>query len=177
MNTPDDRTDLPALLRMQLRGLRTDAPPSRDLWDGIANRIANTPQQVAAVAPITARRHPVAWFAAAAVLALAVGMGWQLRPGGPATATPPTATAPVQSGNGLLVAQADAMAREYEAALREIESARGLDTTPAVLAELDASVATIRAALAQAPDSRFLFDRLQRVYAQRLSLTQRLVSA
>jgi hypothetical protein len=38
-------------------------------------------------------------------------------------------------------------------------------------------VAAIRAALAQAPDSRFLFDRLQRVYAQRLALTQRLVSA
>lgn len=174
MNTPDDRIDLPASLRMQLRGLRNDAPPSRDLWDGIAGRIATTPQQAAEPSRITPGRHPVAWFAAAAVLALAVGMGWQLRPDGPGATTFPTAAAPVQSGNGLLVAQADAMAREYEAALREVEAARGLDTTPAMLAELDASADAIRAALAQAPDSRFLFDRLQRVYAQRLALTQRL---
>lgn len=177
MNTHDDRTDLPAALRLQLRGLRADVAPGRDLWTDIAPRIAATPQDPAMPAQAAPRRRHAAWFAAAAVLALAIGMGWQLRPDGPGAATPPQVGAPAQAGNGMLVTQADAMAREYEAALREVEAARGLDAMPAILAELDASADTIRAALAQAPDSRFLFDRLQRVYAQRLSLTQRLVSA
>jgi hypothetical protein len=168
-----DPAALPDDLRWRLRALRRDVEPASGLWDGIAARIATTPQQVPAMAPRPRRR--ATWFAAAAVLVLAVGMGWQLRPDGADAPAPPAAAA--DEAGGLLVAHADAMAREYEAALREVEAARGLDATPAVLAELDASVATIRAALAQAPDSRFLFDRLQRVYAQRLALTQRLVSA
>jgi hypothetical protein len=173
----NDSTALPEDLRWRLRALRHDVEPASGLWDGIAARIATTPQQQAPVPTAAPRPRPRAiWFAAAAVLVLAVGMGWQLRPDGPAGAAPSAPAADTEAG-ALLVAQADAMAREYEAALREVEAARGLDATPAVLAELDDSVALIRAALAQAPDSRFLFDRLQRVYAQRLSLTQRLVSA
>lgn len=170
-----DPAALPDDLRWRLRALRRDVEPASGVWDGIAARIAAMPQQ--APGPTTAprpRRHAT-WFAVAAVLVLAVGMGWQLRPDGADAPAPPAAAA--DEAGGLLVAHADAMAREYEAALREVEAARGLDATPTVLAELDASVATIRAALAQAPDSRFLFDRLQRVYAQRLALTQRLVSA
>lgn len=177
MNTRDEPTPLPDDLRWQLRGLRRDIEPATDLWEGIATGITATPQATTLrpAAPSRHRRTGL-WFAAAAVLVLAVGMGWQLRPD---AGMAPAGTAPVdaQTASGLLVTQADAMSREYEAALREVEAARDLETTPAVLAELDASVAAIRAALAQAPDSRFLFDQLQRVYAQRLALTQRLVSA
>lgn len=72
---------------------------------------------------------------------------------------------------------ADAMTREYEGALREIEAILGTGTAPAPLSELDASAAEVRAALARSPDSLFLFDRLQRIYAQRLALTLRLAAA
>lgn len=171
MNTREDPTDLPADLRLQLRRLRADAPPGRDLWPGIARGIEALPRRNA---PAPGRRpRPLSWFAMAAVLVLAVGMGWQLRPDGADAPAPQPAATPSPPGNGVLLAQADAMAREYEAALREVEAARGIDAPTPVLAELDAAAATLHAALSQAPDSRFLFDRLQRVYAQRLAVTQR----
>ena len=44
----------------------------------------------------------------------------------------------------------------------------------AALRQLDRSAAEVRSALAQNPDARFLLDRLQKLYAQRLALTQRL---
>jgi hypothetical protein len=73
--------------------------------------------------------------------------------------------------------QADAMTREYQAALREIEA-----TTPgrtdahpeaAALRELDHSAKQIRTALERDPDARFLLDRLRKTYTQRLAITQR----
>lgn len=173
MNTDDKTTELPDALRWQLRGLRRDAEPRRELWDGIAARIAMQPQSRPA-APVASRRRarPFALLATAAVLAMAVGIGWQLRPdAAPAPASVPTAQAP------LLAIEADAMAREYEGALRVVQAAQVTPVASPALAELDASAAALRAAIAQAPDSRFLFDRLQRVYAQRLALTQRLVQA
>ncbi len=166
MNT-EDHNDLPDSLRWQLRGLRKDVPPQRELWTGIASRIATTPQTVAMASPRTRRYPRLAPFAVAATLALAVGLGWQLRPQTQAVPAP-------SSQSVLLATEAEAMAREYEEALRKVEAARGIAETPAALAELDASAAAIRQALAQSPDSRFLFERLQRVYAQRLALTQRL---
>lgn len=167
MNTHEHDDTLSDPQRWQLRALRQDHEPGRDLWDGIASRIAATPQRAAAPPAFGGRRHRgLTWFAAAATLALAVGLGWQLRPEGPVDATtqPPT----------LLSLEAENMANEYEAALGKVEAARGIAHTPAVLAELDASAALIRDALAQAPHSRFLFERLQHVYAQRLALTRRI---
>lgn len=169
MNTHDHDT-LSDTQRWQLRALRQDVEPQRDLWTGIATRIATTPQ----VQPTPAlrrdrQRSRLPLFAAAAMLALAVGLGWQLRPAGPVAGP---ATQP--STSTLLSIEADAMAREYQAALGKVEAARGITQAPPPLAELDASAELIREALAQAPDSLFLFERLQRVYAQRLSLTQRI---
>lgn len=174
--TPDqDPTlhDSDDTLRWALRSLRNDVPPRRELWDGIAARIAHTPQH-AVPTPRPQARRPLALFAMAATLVLAVGLGWQLRPqdgGDPGVPVAPASQA------ALLAAEADAMTREYEGALREVESAAGFGATPPALSVLDANAATVRAALAQAPDSRFLFERLQRLYAQRLALTQRLANA
>ena len=42
--------------------------------------------------------------------------------------------------------------------------------------ELDRSAAEVRAALRQDPDARFLFNRLQSVYARRLDLSRRLAA-
>lgn len=169
------RDDLPAALRMQLRGLRVDAPPARDLWPDIAARLSEAPAATA----LPPRRMPLLpAFATAAALALAVGAAWQMRPDGPAEA--PTlavdATA-ADAGSTLFLLEAQALTREYEGALRELAPTAPPAAEHEALRQLDASAADVRQALAQDPDARFLLQRLQRVYAQRLSLTQRLARA
>ncbi|MDH5833901.1 hypothetical protein [Luteimonas kalidii] len=178
--------DLPATLRLQLRGLRRDEPPARDLWPDLSARLAVEPRQPP-VRP-AARPRALPALAAAAVLALALGLGWQLRPDtavpvpveAPAptpAAAPGAAPADAPRTPAPLVVQADAMAREYEGALRELTAARPPVAGHPALIELDRSADDVRQALAHDPDAVFLLQRLQRVYAQRLSLTQRLARA
>jgi hypothetical protein len=155
-------SDFPDALRWQLRGMRRDVAPERDLWPAIAQRIAATPQ--APVQPTTAAWRRFAPLATAAALALAIGLAWQLRP---STAPGPDLEA------RLLTAEADAMTREYQAALLELNQGVGTQT-PQELRVLDRSAAQIRTALHRDPDARFLLERLQRTYARRLELTQRL---
>ncbi|MEP6633980.1 MAG: hypothetical protein ABJA62_07195 [Luteimonas sp.] len=161
-----------AALRLSLRGLRRDMRPEHDLWPVIAERIAATTQTPAKNQrrSTPAYRRP-AWFALAASLIVALGIGWQLRPAHDAVvSTDPTAQ--------LLTREADAMAREYDGALREL----GASTRPpaasqqAALHEIDRSAAQVRIALSHDPDARFLLDRLQSLYARRLALTQRFVA-
>jgi len=169
--------DMPAALRLQLRGLRSDTPPGRDLWPGIATRIQALPQAASEAASSPRRRLRIfPALATAAALALAVGLGWQLRPAAPDAGLAATATT-VPTPYAPLVAEADAMAREYQGALRELSAVRPATAEYASLLQLDASAAAVRDALAQDPDARFLLQRLQRIYAQRLSLTQRLARA
>ena len=164
--THDDNNlmaDFPDSLRWQLRSLRRDAAPERDLWPAIAQRIATTPQ-VPACPPAPAAWRRFAPLATAASLALAIGLAWQLRP---APAPGPDMEA------RLLTAEADAMTREYQAALLELNHGVG-PQTPQELRVLDRSAAQIRTALRRDPDARFLLERLQRTYERRLELTQRL---
>jgi len=158
----DSRDSADARLRLALRGLRRDAPPARDLWPELATRLARTSQH--AMAPA----RPRVWVPAltlAASLLLAVGLAWQLRP----------AVAPDDPAR-LIQREAQAMTREYRAALYELERSApppaASPVTPA-LHELDRSAAQIRTALDRDPDARFLLERLRRTYAQRLALTQR----
>lgn len=69
------------------------------------------------------------------------------------------------------------MAREYGAALQELQAATPQSLPPRVetvtLQELDRSADQIRDALKRDPGARFLFERLRRTYAQRLALTRR----
>ena len=153
--------DFPDSLRWQLRSLRSDVAPERDLWPAIAERIAATPQMAARPAPAWRRFAPLA---TAAALALAIGLAWQLRP---APAPGPDMEA------RLLTAEADAMTREYQAALLELNHGVG-PRAPQELHVLDRSAAQIRTALRRDPDARFLLERLQRTYERRLELTQRL---
>ncbi|MBP6215868.1 MAG: hypothetical protein KA391_00570 [Luteimonas sp.] len=167
--------DLSPALRLQLRGLRQDALPQRDLWPDIAPRLSLQAREApASEAP--PRRRVLPALAAAAVLVLAAGVGWLQRPGADAT----SASAP--AGNAVahaapLVVEADAMTREYQGALREVAAMLPDAGEHATLSQLDASADLVRDALAQDPDARFLLQRLQRIYAQRLSLTQRLARA
>lgn len=180
---PDGLSDA---LRWQLRGLRSEAMPQRDLWAGISARIAAEPQAAQpapAAAKVVALSRPsnrkLGWLAMAASLTLAVGLVWQLRPGAnPASSDPDgfAGRAPhADPTTAILISrEASAMTWEYKAALREID-AHGMPVSdPHALRQLDRSAAQVRSALAQHPDSRFLLERLQKLYAQRLALTQRL---
>jgi len=162
MNIDQNNHAFPDSLRWSLRGLRHEVQPQHDLWPSIAQRIAATPQ-VAMATPAPAWRR-FAPLAMAASLALAVGLVWQLRPD----------SATSSAGAQLISAEADAMTREYQAALQEFARSAPAATDATALHELDRSAAQIRTAMARDPGARFLLDRLQDTYARRLALTQRL---
>lgn len=173
-------------LRWQLRGMRQDLPPQRDLWPQIAARIRSTrasstvtevPRRSAALRQARPRWAPLAL---AASLLLAVGIAWQMRPLPEGVASPPVQTARSSARRAsakLLPREAEAMAREYDAALQELQAATPQGLQPrvetAALQELDRSADQIRDALRRDPGARFLFERLRRTYAQRLALIQR----
>lgn len=191
MNSNDKNTrhdedrgdDMPDALRWQLRGLRRDAMPQRDLWAGIAERIAQAEAMPAAPSRVVAlpvrKNKPLAWLAMAASITLAIGIGWQLRPAAPgADADAPAVVRaepdPRDPTATLFVREANAMTWEYKAALREISAHNTAVADNKALRQLDRSASQVRSALAQDPEARFLLEQLQRLYAQRLALTQRL---
>lgn len=160
MNTNDnDHNDnLPDALRWQLRALRQDVQPGHDLWPGIAARLGT--QQ----APAGRLRRWLQPLALAASLVLAVGaVGWFAR----IADTPALAPAPT-----LVQREADGLARQYQAALQEVQAPMPASLQPTAEA-LDRDVALIRAALARDPDSIRLLEQLRRTYAHRLALAQR----
>jgi negative regulator of sigma E activity len=154
--TPHDPTPISDdALRWQLRALRQDTPPSRDLWPDLAARLAATPQQ--AVAPPRRRMTP---FALAASVLLAVTVTWQLQ------------KAP--QGDALIQREAAALTRDYTGALAQLDTQ--VQTAPEIapaLHALDESAAQIRHAIATEPNAHFLLNQLRRTYARRLALTQR----
>lgn len=168
--TSADGRPLDASLRLQLRGLRREQAPARDLWPDIAARIA-APAIPAAPRRRSASRY--APWALAASLVLAVGVAWRMQPP-PSPVPGDAANAPA----GLSMdREADAMTREYRAALHELQASAPARSAarpeqPA-LRELDQSARQIRTALARDPDARFLLERLRRTYSLRLELTQR----
>ncbi|MEN1957944.1 hypothetical protein [Luteimonas changyuni] len=151
-----------------------------------------TPMAPLAPAPPAApRRHPRrhlrrrnAAYATAAAVVLAVAAGWQLLPvrvavdpsaSGPANVV---ATGAAAGAASPLLQAADALAREYQGALREVEATGTASGTASAApsgldAELDRSAAEVRAALARDPDALHLFHRLQHIYAHRLALSLR----
>ncbi|WP_448673800.1 hypothetical protein [Pseudoxanthomonas mexicana] len=155
--TPHDPTPLADdALRWQLRALRQDTPPPRDLWPDIAARLAAAPQQQA---PARSGRR-VAPFALAASVLLAVTMTWQLQQ--------------VPAGDALIRREAAALTRDYSGALAQLDAqAKASAEYGPALHTLDESAAQIRHAIATDPNGRFLLDQLRRTYARRLALTQR----
>ncbi|KRA53473.1 hypothetical protein ASD77_01955 [Pseudoxanthomonas sp. Root65] len=159
--TPHDPVPLSDdALRWQLRALRQDVPPARNLWPDIAARLATTPQQVTATP--ARRRQRVAPFALAASVLLAVTMTWQLQ------------RAP--QGDAVIQREAAAMTRDYTGALAQMDTqAKASPEYAPALHALDQSAAEIRHAIATDPQARFLLEQLRRTYARRLALTQRAV--
>jgi len=185
VNGYDPRNDPAALssarpideVAAQLRALAQPAAADRDLWPGIEARLATTiPRSVPGPRRhATPPRRRAGWLALAASLLVAAGLARQhtatdtgqprLATGAPAPPSPPSPA--------MLQRQADAMTLEYAAALREVQASHGAPLSPEAVAELDRSARTIRAALAEDPESRFLLDHLRRVYARQLDLTRR----
>lgn len=185
---PDtDAGSLPDALRWQLRALRQERAPARDLWPDIAARL---PAHDAAT---TRPPHTPRWLAPtamAASLLLVVGvLGWNspLRPVGtplPPSADPAVADAarPGAQGPGaasasmpVLVLEAAGLTRQYQAAFDEIGVLPVDGSLHPAIAELDRSAELILDALTEQPDSRRLLDQLHRTYARRLTLSQRLL--
>lgn len=173
MNIEDNAIDnapLDASLRLQLRGLRRDREPDRDLWPDIAARIV-----AAAPRPRNASRY--APWALAASLVLSLGVAWQMQPPPAASGSAPAGSAQAARPGLSMDREAEAMTREYHAALRELQASTpnrsaARPEQPA-LRELDQSAKQIRTALARDPDARFLLERLRRTYSLRLEITQR----
>lgn len=154
-------SSLPDELRWQLRALRRDEHPGPHVWSRIESRLPLPAPKRAALAP--------QWIGLAAGMLLVVGaLGWW-RATTPAPSREPSPTI----AKSLVQREAEGMTRQYEAALRELPSATTLPVILATYDELDRSAATIRAALAADPDSRLLLEQLQRTYARRLALAQR----
>jgi hypothetical protein len=146
-------------LRWQLRQLPREIEPSRDLWPGIAARIAR---------PRT--RTPQRWlagFAIAASCLLALGLAWRTQL--------PLARSPDPDAV-IVKAQARAISEEYQAALKQYQGAPIAPEYGASLQSLDQSLVEIHRAIAADPRSVFLLEQLQKTYSRRLTLTQRAVT-
>jgi hypothetical protein len=150
-------------LRRRLAQLPRELPMQRDLWPGVLARIA--PQ-----AP--RRRRARRWmggFALAASLALAAILALGPEPLGLGTPALPAPRDP-------LLIQADTLAAEYRGALRELGPIAFPPELVPTVADLDSSVAELHQALASDPSADFLLDRLRNAYAQRLRLSQRVIT-
>lgn len=158
----DPRETDDAALCARLRALPQHRQPPAQVWERIAPALTAHSNVVA----LTPRRHrawawPALGVALAAALALVV-----IVPGLDRQARTPV---PVQPA---LVAQAQAMAGQYQQAIAAFPVQQvPVDLRPA-LDELDQSAQAIHAAIAQSPGSAFLLSQLQRTYAKRLQLTR-----
>ncbi|GAA3919839.1 hypothetical protein [Luteimonas lutimaris] len=179
MNIDNDRLRLPDDLRDSLRALRRDAAPEHDLWPGIRARIeqarpAHSPAPAATATPLPTRIHGgqrrrprrLAALATAASLAAVLAIGWSVLMAPPAQSP--------QTAAGVILREASHMTREYRTAWRAFDARRPAGVDTSALREIDRSAAAVRAALRQDPDSRYLLDRLQSLYALRLDLSRRL---
>lgn len=149
-------------LRRRLAQLPHELPPQRDLWPGVLARIA----------PAAARRRMRRWisgFALAASLALAAILAL-----GPELLGLGTPMSPSPRDHRLI--QADELAAEYRGALRELGPIEFPPELVPTVAELDSSVVELHQALASDPSAGFLLDRLRSAYAQRLRLSQRVIT-
>lgn len=166
---PAAGSGMPASLRWQLRALRRDEAPSRELWPDIAARLqAQAPSSGAGTMPRQRRWITPVALAATLVTALAAGGLWR---GG----VLPGQSSAVQSSTAMsMQREAHGLARQYNAALSEIATAQSdSGAMQPVIDELDRSLILIHDALARDPGSALLLEQLRRTYAHRLALAQR----
>lgn len=117
-------TDLPAALRMQLRGLREDIAPPAHVWDAIDARL-DMPRAARRTEP---RRWPLALAATLGAVALAGAWTWSsLREhASPSVVASDALPASADPGMRDAIAALDRDARTIRAALREDPDSRVL---------------------------------------------------
>lgn len=166
-----DHNSFPDSLRWQLRALRQDQAPTTDLWPGIAERLQ--PRD------IRSRRQPrwVGGLALAASLLLVVGTAVWLKPAPVGTSVPVAATqghpADPALRDGLMLTEAEHMSREYQAAVRELDTQPLPPALAPTLDEIDRNAGIILDALRQDPTSPRLLKQLRRTYERRIELMRR----
>ena len=151
-----------ASLRMALQALRRDIAPERELWPGIAARLA---PQAAARPP--RRTWP---FAMAASMLLALGLA---RQGAPELARPVAVEASAPVGTTPVASEAEALTLHYQAALRELDAGAMPASWQPGLEALDHGAQQVLAALRHSPQSPRLLEQLRQIYARRLALSRR----
>jgi anti-sigma factor RsiW len=174
------------LLRLASRaGTLEDRQPTRDLWPGIAARIAGD----AAVVPLVPRRRRFAFSvpqlaaAAVALMVLSAGGAVLLTRSAPAPATafaPAAVTVPVAgSASAKGVESYDAAIRDLEAALATRNPPLDTATIRAVrqsLAIIDGAIRQAQAALAQDPNSLYLNNHLEQALDRKLEVLRRITT-
>ncbi|MFC0152345.1 hypothetical protein ACFFJ4_01420 [Xanthomonas dyei] len=166
--TPDhpDRIDAESMaedaaLRARLQALPQQRQPPAQVWERIAPALLPHATEVARRPGRRRWAMPVLGVALAAAVAwVAVVPGLRQH------------TSPLPPAQPALVAQAQALAGQYQQAIAEVPLQQvPVDLRPE-LDELDQSTQAIHAAIAQSPRSAFLLSQLQRTYAKRLQLTR-----
>ncbi len=184
---PACSTTLAELTRVVMRARALPAPqPRRDLWEGIAERIAaERASPSAPVFPPAARprrRWTFSWpELAAAALAIAVGSGgmawWAAgRVAGPAPAlapAPPTPDLATPAALGVAAPRYDAAVADLQrvlAAGRETLDSSTVRVLEQNLAVIDRAIADAQRALAADPGNAYLNAHLARTMRQKLDL-------
>lgn len=156
-----------AQLRLALRALQREVAPARDLWPGIASRLAAQPAR-----PVSGWRT---WpWALAASLLLMLGLAGQP---GPHHARPVAVPSPPDAAVAALPPQAQLLTRHYQAALRELEPHAAPANWQPGLQALDQGAQQVREALRKNPDSPLLLGQLRQIYARKLALSRRALFA
>jgi predicted anti-sigma-YlaC factor YlaD len=168
-------------------GALDDRPPERELWPGIAARLAGDSQ----VVPLAPRRRRFAFsipqLAAAALALMSVSAGAVLlatRAGRPApVAVEPSPSAMVRPVVGLASAKG---VQSYDVAIRDLESTlaarrSSLDTATVravqqSLSIIDAAIRQAEAALAQDPNSMYLNSHLEHALGRKLEVLRRVTT-
>jgi anti-sigma factor RsiW len=170
------------LLRLSRRTKAlSDRPPARDLWPGIASRIAAE----TSVVPLAPRRRRLAFsipqLAAAAVALMALSAGGAVlltrsapAPGPAVVFAPAALTAPIPASAAAKgVESYDAAIRDLEATLAARSPQLDTATIRAVrqsLAVIDTAIRQAEAALAQDPNSLYLNNHLERALDRKLEV-------
>ena len=162
-----------------------DRPPGRDLWTGIASRIASA--DTADVVPLAPRRRRFAFTmpqlaaAAVALMVMSTGATALLTRRGPAAAPSDSAVAvraaalPAQG----MVASYDAAIRDLQQTLDARRSQLDTGTVRVIeqsLAVIDLAIAQARSALARDPNNPYLNSHLQRAFDRKLDLLRQVAT-
>jgi len=174
-------------LRRLTRRARTldERPPERDLWAGVAERIAGT---VPGVVPLRRRRFafslPQLAAAGLTIVALSSGAAVLLSHGArpPAFPEPPSAAltaAPAGLASAKGIRSYDAAIRDLEVTLAARRSVLDTATIRAVeqsLAIIDRAIHQAEAALAQDPNNMYLNNHLAHALDRKLELLRRVTA-